>query len=649
MKPAVITKHIKQAQTVKQLRGIVIEHSPVLNCIQISSLFSQFANVVSSNELGNCPAGKCAGVFNGVLASVRHNNRTLPESLQISDEALDTLPMGRMGYSWVDCIEEEPTELFTLLLHAALKLNRVLDSQGVATALYTTARVYSHLQYALLLPDTNELLHSFIGAMCARACSSGLLNDATPHTLTNLAWASAKLYCTECLPSAGLLQTLRAAVTVAAHKLQHYGSRNISNLLWALAAARIRPSTDFISSALEHLPLSRCNQQDLSNTIWALARLQYLPRASWLHDFDTTVHILARTFEPRSTAMTLWALAKLPGTPSMRCTALLVARVHRQASQLDARLSAAVACAMPRLQPWPGARHARVLVRLARLAEVKAATYGAREAACLVWCLARARQPVPASLTSALLDSLAHPGARPANAHHMAQLLRALAMAGVVPPPGWLPHFLNGGLVLRAAGPRDLSVMLWSLARMQGTVELDDPLRKAFLHKLAAELPSWPLASASLALWSAARLQLPLQSEWFDQVLQSFFSAQRLPSNAQPAARDMVMLLVACAASGHRPRYDLMLACGNWLQAHVTQACHPHTIRDAMWALARLDIPPPLPLMRLHVRCLEVDAKLAGRERPAHQGQVALQQQPTRSNQDPNQGDCSSKQNHCSS
>jgi len=127
------------------------------------------------------------------------------------------------------------------------------------------------------------------------------------------------------------------------------GPRQLSNALWALAAASCSPHRQLIPQLLAamqpHLlagaaaassapprgaePPNKLSHQDLSNTLWAAAALAHDPGAQWLSAFWAATGQLLPNFSAQELSNTLYAAAVLQAAPPAQLQPHLLATVDR--------------------------------------------------------------------------------------------------------------------------------------------------------------------------------------------------------------------------------------------------------------------------------------------------------------------------------
>ena len=93
--------------------------------------------------------------------------------------------------------------------------------------------------------------------------------------------------------------------------------QDISNLLYALAKLRFRPSDPWIEAMLRSVPpkLMSFSPQHLANTLWAIGRLGIKPGLPWMLTFESAVRSREGSLEPREARQIRDALVAIYSPP----------------------------------------------------------------------------------------------------------------------------------------------------------------------------------------------------------------------------------------------------------------------------------------------------------------------------------------------
>ena len=93
--------------------------------------------------------------------------------------------------------------------------------------------------------------------------------------------------------------------------------QDVSNLLYALAKLRFRPSDSWIEAMLRSVPpkLMSFSPQHLANTLWAIGRLGIKPGLPWMLTFESAVRSREGSLEPREARQIRDALVAIYSPP----------------------------------------------------------------------------------------------------------------------------------------------------------------------------------------------------------------------------------------------------------------------------------------------------------------------------------------------
>jgi hypothetical protein len=94
---------------------------------------------------------------------------------------------------------------------------------------------------------------------------------------------------------------------------ERFTSQNLSNVIWALAAAQQRPTADWLSSfyAASGQVLPEFTPQGLSNTLHALAVLQQQPPEHWMQQYEVACLSQMNNFSFQNLCMVFWAFGRI--------------------------------------------------------------------------------------------------------------------------------------------------------------------------------------------------------------------------------------------------------------------------------------------------------------------------------------------------
>jgi hypothetical protein len=344
----------------------------------------------------------------------------------------------------------------------------------------------------------------------------------------------------EAADRAGLDTCLARLCTAALPRLPGFRAAQFSNVLWALARLGHRPPSGWMEVFLSAVEarLVAFPARDLARVIWALGSLRYMPPPGWLGAFLSEAWEKAGYLQPRDLANTLWGLAVLRVQPPplwLRDAALAMdgffgtaqsggsgtsggpaggARGSR-AFEHSASEAAESMCGgggdgasgsnghggsrllpIQRFKPYElsiscwglaslgAAPPAAWVEALAAEAETQLGSMGPREAAALLWALARWAMPLPPRALSGLLHgTLAALRRSPADGHALAVVLRATARLQQHPSATWA----RAALALAHAQWESMTArQVAAVAQAVAAMELPGPLPQPWVQGLEA-------------------------------------------------------------------------------------------------------------------------------------------------------------------
>eukprot|EP00877_Chromochloris_zofingiensis_P009733 jgi/Chrzof1/5012/Cz15g08150.t1 len=143
-----------------------------------------------------------------------------------------------------------------------------------------------------------------------------------------------------------LQQVINTLVSTISKQVSRSSSREISNILWALAKLNHCPDHTLMERMLSHfadvMGYSSC--QSISNTLYALAVLDYQPSAAWVDQAMYGFIAHADSCFPQAVSNVLWSLAKLQA-PNVWLPSLLGLLRRYPVKHIQAVSNALWACA----------------------------------------------------------------------------------------------------------------------------------------------------------------------------------------------------------------------------------------------------------------------------------------------------------------
>lgn len=128
-------------------------------------------------------------------------------------------------------------------------------------------------------------------------------------------------------------ETLDALLRSAAAQLPAFGTQAASNTLYALALLDYPPDEGWLCGCLDQLQpkLMQAEPQHLSNSAWALARLGFHPGDDWLRSCGLAAALKLPLFSGQQLAVFAWALATLGAAPDGQLLRMLMREALQQA------------------------------------------------------------------------------------------------------------------------------------------------------------------------------------------------------------------------------------------------------------------------------------------------------------------------------
>lgn len=491
------------------------------------------------------------------------------------------------------------------------------------------------------------------------ACSAKALKTMRPQELANTLWALAALSYRP--PAAWLdvflataldklyhfnAQELSCTLAALAHLgkrpghawlaiharvvgalLPSFNPRDVSSTLWAWAALGVAPPAPLLAALLRAAAprLPTFSAQALANTAWGLARLHHAPGGELLAAFLAALEGRCGDMSPQGVANTLWALATLRAPPPAALLDALLARLQPLLPRCSAQelSNAAWALARLRLQPPPAFASAWFAATSAALGAMPPP-----ELAACVWAAATLRLAPPEGwLAAAEQRSAALLPLAPARA--VSTLAWSFAELRHVPEPPWLA-LLAAQLETKLAqcSAQELCMLMRALPPLAGATP-DGRVQRAFLRQCIALLPvASPRDLAEFAA-TAVALGAPVERSWLDELASAFADEA-----AAAAPRDLSRMLWALSRLRYRPDpfvWDAVLGAsfeamdgfddralaallpalarfpqlpsGVWLEAYYArlatrfESLSGAEVANIAWAMARLRVQPPQPLL----------------------------------------------------